>query len=121
MLVGDNFGAFLQARTGHPVMAQWMTGAYAIYTPQMGPPIQKMFREIYAIAYGESPEDGRLQQPETWQRAWPQREPEAWQSLGRAYGFRYIIAPPFVEPKLPIVLEEDGLALYEIPDADPAD
>ena len=121
MLVGDNFGAFVQARTGHPVMAQWMTGAYSIYTPQMGPPIQKMFREIYGIAYGESPEDGRLQQPETWQRAWSQREPEAWQSLGRAYGFRYIIAPPFVEPKLPLVLEEEGLALYEIPDADSVD
>ena len=115
MLVADNFAPFLQARTGHPVMAHWMSGSYAMYTPGFAPMLQKIFRDIYGISYGESVEGDVPQQPEVWRAAWSERSSAQWQDLGREYDFKYVVAPADLEVDLIGVYEKDDQVLYEIP------
>jgi len=115
MLVADNFAPFIQARTRHPVMAHWMTGSYAMYSPGFAPLLQKIFRDIYGISYGESVKGEVPQQPEVWRAAWSERSSAQWQDLGREYDFKYVVAPADLEVDLIGVYEEDDQVLYEIP------
>ncbi|PCJ64013.1 MAG: hypothetical protein COA73_04455 [Candidatus Hydrogenedentota bacterium] len=114
MIVGNNFNAFLQARTGHPVMSHWQTGSMAIYTWQFAPSIQKILKEIYGIAYGESLDGTVPNQPMVWHETWVNRTNAEWEMLGEVYDFNYVLSPNGTPVDLMPVLKGEEQTLYAI-------
>jgi hypothetical protein len=114
MIVGNNFNAFLQARTGHPVMAHWQTGSMAIYTWEFAPSIQKILKEIYGIAYGESLDGTVPNQPMVWHETWVNRTRAEWETLGETYDFNYVLSPNGTPVNLAPMLQGEKQTLYAI-------
>jgi hypothetical protein len=115
LLVGDNYEAFLQARTGHAVMSQAMTSSYVTYMASLGPSLQNIYHDIYGIDYGITLDDPHERQPETWKTLWRNRSKKEWQSLGKRYQFNYVIAPTSLEMSIDPVLHSKEKNLYHIP------
>jgi hypothetical protein len=98
------------SRTRHPIMSDYQTAHHMTYMPALAPSIKKMHEEVYADPIDRADEDGQL-------NVWRERTLGEWRELGAAYGFRYIIAPEWVAPDLPKVIELEHEGLYRIPDA----
>ncbi|HQK76677.1 MAG TPA: hypothetical protein PKZ25_10800 [Candidatus Hydrogenedentes bacterium] len=98
----------MQARLGHPVMANLALPTWPLGRPSLGPPIAKLYREIYGIHFG----NGRPAR-QNWATVWRNRSREEWQDLAAAHGFRYVLAPNHVAVRLPAVLIGETESLYE--------
>ena len=98
------------SRTRHPIMSDYQTAHHMTYMPALAPSIKKMHEEVYADPIDRADDDGQL-------NVWRERTLEEWRELGVAYGFRYVIAPEWVAPDLPKVIELEHEGLYRIPDA----
>ncbi len=104
----------VQARTGHPVLAEAVTPSLISYLPELAPAINRLWRDLYGATF-ERPAPG-AQEPPAWDLAWRQRKAEDWRALAEQYGFDYVAAPDSVALKLPRVLREGGMSLYTVPD-----
>lgn len=101
-----------QARTGHPVLAEAVTPSLISYMPGLAPAINRLWRGLYGVPL-EQPPPG-APPPASWETVWRQRPAEDWRALARRYEFDYVVAPERVPLRLPLVLEDGGMALYEM-------
>ena len=112
MLVPPPWSINWLSYTGNPIMADYQTAHLMTYIPSLAPAIKQLHLEVYGDPVDESDEDtGQLDQWTEWDEA-------HWKELGQRYDFKYIIAPAFRAPNLPVVVENDDdfIALYKIPD-----
>jgi len=111
MLVAPYWGIELLSRTGHPIMSDYQTAHHMTYMPSLAPGIKKMHEEVFGDPVDALDEEtGQLDQ-------WVEWDVAHWRDLGARYGFKYVMAPAFRAPNLPVALERDDdfIALYEIP------
>ncbi|MBI1319712.1 MAG: hypothetical protein GC168_12305 [Candidatus Hydrogenedens sp.] len=111
MLVAPYWGIEWMSRTGHPIMADYQTAHHMTYMPSLAPGLKKLHEEVFGDPIDAPDEEtGQLDQ-------WIEWDVAHWQDLGRRYGFKYVVAPAFRAPNLPVVVERDDdfVALYEIP------
>ena len=109
MLLAPFWQIYLQARTGHPVFADYQTAHWMTYIPALAPALKKMHLDLFGK---------RIDEPYGLDlNEWVARSPEHWAELGRTYSFRYILSPVKYPLRLPELFREDGMALYEIPAA----
>lgn len=106
MLLAPYWQIYLQAKTGHPVFADYQTAHWMTYIPALAPGLKKMHLDLFGKAI-DGPFENNLNE-------WVTRTPEQWTELGREYGFRYVIAPDHYPLLLPEVLREGGRVLYRI-------
>jgi hypothetical protein len=123
MIVVPNQQETLQARLGHPVMADLAGFNWIPYKPSLGPAQYKVYRDFYGINF--APRAGERPWPAAaWaypeREVWPRRSEAAWRRLAAEYDFRYVVAPDFIPLRLPEVLSGDGYTLYDVGDPDPA-
>ncbi|HOZ47460.1 MAG TPA: hypothetical protein PLO37_19150 [Candidatus Hydrogenedentes bacterium] len=105
----------LQARTGHPMMADMATITWIGYSPRLGPAIAKVHEDIYGMPF--SPDLGPPSS-KPWFDQWAGRSREDWCALARAYDFHYVIAPAFIRLDLPVAIEGETERLYHVPTED---
>lgn len=106
LLVSPPEAYLLQAKTKCPVLAENATPSYISYMPDLGPVIQAIFMDVYAISLEEAA-------PRTpWQQVWADRSREEWGALARKYEFRYVVSGEGVSLDLPLVFEEGARGLY---------
>lgn len=108
-LLTDPGSFFLQARMGHPILAQETTPSYIGYAPELGPSIAKMYGELYGIRF-RAPTSGLSSRD--WKEVWAARTTEEWGLLSAKYGFEYVIANQSLDLRLPKVVEEAEMTLY---------
>ncbi len=113
MLVAGYQQEGLQARTGHPVMADMATMTWIAYKPSLGPAMDKLYGDLYGIHFTQQPttEVG----PQAWFERWAARSFAQWQALSEEYAFCYLVAPKFITLDLPQVVEGKTESLYYIP------
>ena len=112
LIVADYQQEGLQARTGHPIMADMATITWIAYKPSLGPTMDKLYGDVWGLHFAPRPSP---EPAKAWFEHWAERDRGAWQALGETYGFRYVVAPNFVAPDLRCVVEGDTQSLYEIP------
>lgn len=109
LLLAPFWQIYLQARTGHPVFADYQTSHWMIYIPALAPSLKKMHFDLFGK---------RIDEPyELDLNEWVARSPEQWADVGRAYSFRYVVSPVKYPLRLTEVFREGDMALYEIPRA----
>lgn len=106
MLVPPYWDVAWLARTRHPIFADYQAAHHMTYIPALAPALKKMHAEVYGFTV-----DGPSGTPLA---PWPDRSPGAWERLGEAYGFRYILAPSEMTLHLPPVLEGQPYNLYRV-------
>jgi hypothetical protein len=107
MLLAPYWQIFLQARTGHPIMADYQTAHYMTYIPQLASSLKKMHLDLFGKA---------IDQPYGQDLAeWKSRTQAQWQSLGKEYELRYVLCPEELPLNLPVLLRADRMVFYEIP------
>jgi len=112
MLVPPPWSINWLSYTGNPVMADYQTAHTMTYVPSLAPSIKQLHLEVYGDPVDEPDEEtGQLDQWTEWDEA-------HWKALGKKYDFKYVIAPAFRAPNLPVVVERDDdyVALYKIPE-----
>jgi len=107
----------LQAKTGHPVMADTCLASWIPYMPTMGPTVQKIHHDFYGTQFEVSPPGQSGGDALTWSQLWQRRTVDEWQALSREYALHYVIAPNTVPLDLPIEVAGDAETLYRIPAA----
>ncbi len=116
MLLGPPDSCMIQARTGHPVLAEAATASFISYLPELGPVIDALYRDCYGITFAVPRPEG-FDTP--WMAVWEGRDEKDWSALAARYGFDYILAPEGVSPPLPPVRESRGEGvLYRAPRAE---
>lgn len=109
ILLAPFWQIYLQARTGHPVFADYQTAHWMTYIPALAPSLKKMHLDLFGK---------RIDEPyELDLNEWVARSPEQWADVGRAYSFRYVVSPVKYPLRLPELFREGDMALYEIPRA----
>jgi len=102
----------LQARTGHPVMTDMASPTWIPYRPSLGPAFAGMYRDLYGLDLAPGPGAGPM--PVAWHAVWPEKTLAEWRRLGERYGFRYVVAPGFMELPLKPVVEGVHERLYRV-------
>lgn len=90
----------------HPVLADYQTAHLMSYVPSLAPGLKKLHEEVFGFVI-----DGPTGPPLS---PWPGRDGETWRALGRAYGFRYVLAPSEITLQLEQVLEGQPYDLYRV-------
>ncbi|HUW61561.1 MAG TPA: hypothetical protein VMZ06_11185 [Candidatus Bathyarchaeia archaeon] len=98
----------LQARSGHPVVADTCLAPWIPYMPSIGPAIQKIHQDFYGETFSP-PHKGE------WNTLWSERTEADWQDLRRAYGVGYVVSPNQVPLQLPVAVPGPVETLYRIP------
>lgn len=83
----------LQARLEQPVMADMATITWVPYKPALGPSLEDIYRDCFGFSLMDPAYGGG----KPWFEAWRKRSAAEWQGLGTEYGFRYVLAPAFLE------------------------
>jgi hypothetical protein len=98
----------LQAKTGHPVVADTCLAPWIPYMPAIGPAIEKIHRDFYGETFSP-PHKGQ------WNQLWRGRTETDWRDLRRAYRVRYVVSPNQVPLQLPVAVRGEMETLYAIP------
>jgi len=106
MLVTPYWDVGWLGKTRHSIIADYQTAHLMTYLPALGPGLKKLHEEVFGFTL-----DGASGPP---LGPWPERSPEAWQSLAEAYGFRYLLAPAEIDLQLAPVLESHPYDLYRV-------
>ncbi|MCC6857574.1 MAG: hypothetical protein IT158_03380 [Bryobacterales bacterium] len=114
--------AELQAKTGYPVLAEQETLYLMSYSPELGPSIGALVRDLYDVDLSDpagmrriAPR-GRLSfYSPVWRDGWKKRSLGQWRLLGRKYGFRLVLSESGMEVNLPAVLKTGTWTLHRIP------
>lgn len=112
LLVASYEQETLQARTGHPIMADMATITWIAYKPSLGPAMDKMYGDIWGIHFAAAPD---AEAGKKWFERWATRPNAEWQRLHDIYAFAYVVAPNFIALDLPRVVEGADRSLYHIP------
>lgn len=107
MLLAPYWQIFLQARTGHPVMADYQTPHYMTYIPALAPSLKKLHLDVFGKAI-DQPYEQDLDE-------WAIRTQAQWQALGRQYDVWYVLCPEEVPLNLPWMLRGNRMVFYRIP------
>ena len=98
----------LQARSGHPVVADTCLAPWIPYMPSIGPAIQKIHQDFYGETFSP-PHKGE------WNMLWKKRTVKDWEDLGRVYGVGYVVSPNHVPLQLPVAVGGQMETMYRIP------
>ncbi|MCX5770980.1 MAG: hypothetical protein NTZ09_12010 [Candidatus Hydrogenedentes bacterium] len=98
----------MQARTGHPVVADTCLAPWIPYMPSIGPAVQKIHQDFYGETFSP-PHKG------DWNSLWKGRTQRDWLDLGRAYGVGYVVSPNHVPLQLPVAVRGPIETMYWIP------
>ena len=110
LLAGAPDTFLLQAKTGHPVLADAVTPSLMSYIPSLGPSIQNVFDDLYGIRFDKPPQ----QQNRHWQSIWISRSRFEWARLSTKYGFEYVVALDALDLDLDAVVREGPFVLYHV-------
>ena len=110
MIVAAPDELLLQARTGHPVFVETATASLLSYVPELGPVIQRMYRDVYGLRFDRPPRANAT----PWTERWRARHRSEWEALAETYGFRYVLAPASIDLDLLVALEDDSMTLYAV-------
>lgn len=104
----------LQARLGAPMMADMATLTWIPYHPGLGPPLYRMYLDLYGLNI--APRPGSPARKEPWFEYWPGLDAGAWRELSLHYGFRHVYAPAFMDLALEPLLDSSDHRLWRIPE-----
>lgn len=107
MLAGPPDSILLQARTGHPVLAEAATPSLLSYAPALGPSIENLWHDLYGVRFVLP---GATAVP--WQDLWRNRTAAQWRALAEHYGFAYVAAPADTPLQLPVAVRDSAGVLY---------
>jgi len=107
MLAGPPDGILLQARTGHPVLAEAATPSLLSYAPALGPSIENLWHDLYGVRF-ILPGGATI----PWQDLWRSRTAAQWRALAEQYGFAYVAAPADTPLQLPVAVRDSAGVLY---------
>lgn len=107
MLLAPFWQIYLQAKTNHPVFADYQTAHWMTYLPALGPALKKMHLDLFGKRI-DAPYEQDLNE-------WVARPAEAWRTLAQEYRFRYVIAPEAYPLLIEEVFRRDGMVFYRIP------
>lgn len=110
MLAGAPDTFLLQAKTGHPVLADAVTPSLMSYMPSLAPSIQSIFDDLYGIRFDKPPQG----QNRRWQSVWTRRSRVEWVRLSGKYGFEYVVALDALTLDLDAVVRDGPFVLYHV-------
>jgi hypothetical protein len=106
----------IQAKMNRPALMELETLYLMTYMPSLSASIGTMARDLYGLDYS-NPHVGELLSGRTFNmdrllKIWSGRTRASWLTLGREYGFRFVLSPRRLD--LPVVLPGDTWTLYAI-------
>ncbi len=115
MILAEPFSYHLQARTGHPILAEAATPSLISYLPGIGPAINRLYEDLYGLSY----EYGAGAPERDWREIWAKRDVAEWRVLAERYGIRWILVPTPLKLALPTALEHRDGTLYHVAPSNP--
>jgi hypothetical protein len=109
----------IQIRTRRPILINGGGLDGLPYALESGPALERILRDVYAIDLFNPPDEarGRGAIPNQYnQAAWERFSRDQWQMIRRTYAVTQVMTPPGWSLALPVVLNDAGFVLYELPD-----
>lgn len=109
----------IQIRTRRPVLINGGGLDGLPYALESGPALERILRDVYAIDLFNPPEEARGLGaiPNKFNlAAWQRFSPEQWRQIRHAYHVTQVMTPPRWELALPVVVDDAGFVLYDLPD-----
>ena len=109
----------IQIRTRRPVLINGGGLDGLPYALESGPALERILRDVYAIDLFNPPEEARglgAIPNEVNLAAWQRFSPEQWRQIRHAYHVTQVMTPPRWELALPVVVDDAGFVLYDLPD-----
>jgi hypothetical protein len=109
----------IQIRTRRPILINGGGLDGLPYALESGPAMERILRDVYAIDLFNPPDEarGRGAIPNQYNRAaWERFSRDQWQMIRRRYDVTQVMTPPGWSLALPVVLNDAGFVLYQLPD-----
>jgi len=109
----------IQIRTRRPVLINGGGLDGLPYALESGPALERILRDVYAIDLFNPPEEARglgAIPNEFNLAAWRRFSPEQWRQIRHAYHVTQVMTPPRWDLALPVVVDDAGFVLYDLPD-----
>ena len=109
----------IQIRTRRPVLINGGGLDGLPYALESGPALERILRDVYAIDLFNPPEEARGLGaiPNKFNlAAWQRFSPEQWRQIRHAYHVTQVMTPPRWDLALPVVVDDAGFVLYDLPD-----
>jgi len=109
----------IQLRTRRPILINGGGLDGLPYALESGPAVERILRDVYAIDLFNPPDEarGRGAIPNQYNRAaWERFSGDQWQMIRRTYDVTQVMTPPGWSLALPVVIDDAGFVLYDLPD-----
>ncbi len=109
----------IQIRTRRPVLINGGGLDGLPYALESGPALERILRDVYAIDLFNPPEEARglgAIPNKVNLAAWQRFSPEQWRQIRHVYQVTQVMTPPLWELPLPVVVDDAGFVLYDLPD-----
>jgi hypothetical protein len=109
----------IQIRTRRPVLINGGGLDGLPYALESGPALERILRDVYAIDLFNPPEEARglgAIPNEVNMTAWERFSPDRWRQIRHAYHVTQVMTPPRWQLALPVVVNDPGFVLYDVPE-----